>query len=268
VALDADGQPDLFAKVATTPDAVDALRREAATLESIRGIARSVRVPDVVAFDDAENCAVLVLSAVRGSRFHNRAPADERHVQLVRELHAVREPVDGAARRNELAVRLSSLPDSPTSRFLRDAVERTASLWEAVRSVHLAHGDLTPWNCLDCGGALGIVDWELSGFRMPGWDVLRYPVQIEAVTRTDPVPAAAERALNAPFVAQAGEEVVHAADVDLPPAERWEALKTLALIESAAELVATQPELSRRGIAIRTHAIARLLGLGPLPLHA
>ena len=206
-------------------------------------------------FEEDERGALLLLGAVRGARFGNRAPADERHLRLLGELRALERPFDGREHRDALLADLDRAPDAPFATFLRNAIETTAPGWQAVRSLHFAHGDFTPWNCLDCGARLGVVDWEMAGYRLPGWDVLRYLVQIEAITRSGPEERAADRILRDPLLARA-EPVVAG---DAGPA--WRELQALVLIAGAVELLATQPELSRRGIAVRSHAVARLLGV-------
>ena len=261
--LDRAGHPALFAKVGTTAAAIDALRNEAQNLKLGGEVVRSAKLPEIVAFEVDERGAMLLLTPVLGSRFGNRTPATERHLRLIGELLTVHRPLDGAAHRDSLSARLEGLPDSNHTVTLRTAMRLTQALWPAVRSAHLAHGDLTPWNCLDCGGQLGVVDWEMAGYRIPGWDVLHYLVQIEAITRTGPVGPAAGRILRAPFLASAGDVVTRAAEIELPTSDGWEALKLLVLIESAVDLLSTQPHLSHRGVAVRAHAVARLLGIAP-----
>ena len=262
--LDGAGHPALFAKVASTTVAVDALRNEVEALDRVGDVARSAVVPEVVAFETDERGAMLLLTPVPGSRFGNRAAATHRHLDLIADLLTLYRRLDGAAHHGGLSERFGRLPDSPDGRVLRAALRSTEAVWPAVRSAHFAHGDLTPWNCLDCGKGLGVVDWEMAGYRIPGWDVLHYLVQIEAITRTGSVEAAVDRILRAPFLARANDVVTSAAHVDLPAGEIWETLQLLVLIESAVELMETQARLSHRGIMVRTHAVARILGI-PTP---
>jgi thymidylate kinase len=263
VVLDGAGRPLLFAKVASTAAAADVLRHEADVLRFARDVAPGVAVPDVVAVDTDERGTLLLLTPVSGSRFGNRAPLTERHVHLVSELHARRRARDGAEHRDALTGRLNRAPDTVQAGFLRDAVQSTRELWPAVRSAHFSHGDLTPWNCLDGRDALGVVDWEMAGYRTPGWDVFHYLMQIESITRTSRPARAAERVLSVQLPAAACEAVLAAADIDLPRADRWRALQLQVLIEGAVDLLTAQPELSRRGIELRLAAVARLLGIAP-----
>jgi len=243
--------------------AEEALRHEAEVLDFAHDVARSAVLPRVVGLDIDERGTLLLLTAVSGSRLGNRDPFTARHVRLISELHERRRPLDGAALRDALKWRVDEEPDSAHARFLSEALQSTTDLWPAVRAAHFSHGDLTPWNCLNCGAALGVVDWETAGYRIPGWDVLHYHVQIESITRTGQPARAADRILRHSSSAAARDVVLAAADIDLPKVERWRALQLLGLIEGAVDLLATQPNVSRRGIEVRTHTIARILGVAP-----
>jgi aminoglycoside phosphotransferase (APT) family kinase protein len=143
------------------------------------------------------------------------------------------------------------------------ALTSTEPLWPAVRSAHFSHGDLTPWNCLDCGRALGVVDWEMAGYRLAGWDAVHYVTQIEAITHDGPVAEAAARVIGSPFLSRMGALVARSSDADLAEQDHWRALQLLCLIDGAVGLLTGQPEISRRGVAVRSHAIAGLLGVPP-----
>jgi hypothetical protein len=253
----------MYAKVGTTAGTAEALRHEARSLDLARSAVPSADVPVVRALETSELGVMLVLDALSGTRFPNRAATDGRHLRFVSELVGHSRTVDGSALRAALVDQLDRAADGPQTHFLRAAMERAEPIWSAIRSVHLAHGDFTPWNCLDRGARLGVVDWEMAGFRVAGWDVLRYPVQIESITRTGDVAGAADRVLAAPLVAEAGEVVTATAEVDMRDGESWPALQAAVLLEGAIELLADQPHLSRRGIAVRAHAAARLLGMAP-----
>lgn len=169
VVLDHAARPVLFAKVASTPAAGEVLRHEAEILDFAQSAAHSVMVPRVVSLDIDERGTLLLLTPVAGSRFGNRAPWSDRHVRFVSELHAHRIPFDGLAHRDALQARLSDASDTSQARFLTAALSLADNCWGAVHTTHFSHGDLTPWNCLDCGSTLGVIDWEMAGYRVPGW---------------------------------------------------------------------------------------------------
>ena len=268
VVLDRNGDPAFFAKVASTAPAIAALENEARTLDGLEVVARSVVLPQVVSFESDAHGALLLLTPVAGSRMNHRAEATNLHVELISELLEVRRPFDGAAHRDALRARLRAAPETAESAFLQRALTLTEDIWPSVRSIHFSHGDLTPWNCLDCGGALGVVDWEMAGYRLPGWDAVHYVAQIEAITHAGPLPEAVERLIGSPFLARVGELVAESADIDPVHQDRDQALQLLCLIDGAVELLTTQPDISGRGIAVRLHAIARLLGVAPPRLEA
>jgi thymidylate kinase len=261
VVVNEGGCPVLFAKVASTALAEEALRHEAEVLGLAADLVHGAVLPRVVSVETDERGTLSLLTAVLGSRFDNQAPLTERHVSLISQLSQQSQRVDGSAHRDSLRTRLDQAPDTSESRFLRAAMQSTMDLWPAVRTLHFCHGDLTPWNCLDCGTALGVVDWEMAGYRIPGWDLVHYLVQTQAIAGHARPGLAAERILRSSFPPGAAETVLAAAEIDLPVASCWPALRLLGLIEGAVSLLTTQPEVSSRGIAVRMHAIDRALDI-------
>jgi thymidylate kinase len=267
VALSPTGNPVFFAKVASSERAIAALANEARTLDGVAATVRSVQVPRVLSFERRGEGALLLLTPLIGSRFHNGAPATTLHDELISELLETRCAQDGGTHRDALAERLLHLPHSPAKSFFQAALASTHEMWPAVHSFHFSHGDLTPWNCLSCGPLLGVVDWEMAGFRLAGWDAVHYVAQIESIVRDEHPREASARMLAAPFLQRVGDAVARTCDADFPDPFRWHALKVLCLIDGAVDLLATQPELSRRGLAVRAHAIAHMLEL-PTPVLA
>jgi thymidylate kinase len=263
VVVNERGDAVLFAKVASTAAAVAALENEARTLDGLRSIARSAVVPEVVSFERDARGALLLLTPVRGSRIATRAAPTSLHLQLISELLAVRRPADNAARRDALTQQLKAAPESAARAFLLQTLTWTEELWPAIACVHFSHGDLTPWNCLDCGSALGVVDWEMAGYRFAGWDAVHYVTQIESIARDDPVADAAARVLGSPFLSRVGPIAARASGAGSAEHDHWRSLQLLCLVESAVELLTVQPDISMRGVAVRCHAIAHLLDVAP-----
>jgi hypothetical protein len=216
-----------------------------------------------VAFEQDARGALLLLTPVAGSRLPNDASPTGSHVNLISRMLERQRSIDGADHHEALVDRLGTAPQTMQSAFLRIALASTEELWSAVGSMHFSHGDLTPWNCLDCDGTLGVVDWEMAGFRIAGWDAVHYVAQVESVAHRAPIEAAAEQLLNMPLLARVGGVASRACVLDVPDPERWPVLQLLSLLDGAVALSATQADISARGIAVRTHAIARILGLEP-----
>ena len=263
VFLDDRGMPELFAKVGFSVAAVAALEHEALMLQGLASTIRGARVPAVVSFERSVRGALLLLTPVVGARYDNDAAPSGRHIRFIAEMLTHQSAFDGSAHVQGLHAQMANCPDTHDAVFLSGALTATSSIWCAVTSAHFSHGDFTPWNCLDCGDTLGVVDWEMAGQRIAGWDAVHYVSQVESIAHSAPVAEAAEQILHMPFLARVGDTVAAACDIDLPSDERWPALQLLCLIEGAVKLLATQPEVSRRGIAVRTHAVARILGLPP-----
>jgi aminoglycoside phosphotransferase (APT) family kinase protein len=59
------------------------------------------------------------------------------------------------------------------------------------------HGDFAPWNLLEAGRSVGVVDWEEARFvGLPYWDLWHYAVQTATLTRRSRSIRALHRAIR------------------------------------------------------------------------
>ena len=260
--LDGDGEPFMFIKAGGTEPVAAALENEVEGIARARSLTSRVDLPDVLHRESSEHGLLIALSAVPGRPLANRRRPDQRHLMLIGDLMQERASSDPRERRAALRKELEG-SDGPVSGFLCRAIDEAGdSSWPS--SWHFAHGDLTAWNCLESGGRLAVIDWEMSGMRPAGWDAVHFVVQSETFAGIGDAGRAADRILSSSFLATAAREL--AAQEPAPGDDALRALLLPVLIEGAARLHLEQPELSQRGIAVRAEAIGRLLGL-PLHLH-
>jgi thiamine kinase-like enzyme len=148
--------------------------------------------------------------------------------------------------------------------WLTPVLEATESDVSSVQTEHFSHGDLTPWNCLVDGDRLTLVDWEMAAFRLPAWDLVHYVFQVESLARQQPVDRSAASALQQLRTDEVTSVALQVAEVDPAQPDVWPRLQQLILIDQVLDLAIRQAELSRRGIAIRVSALARLTDVAPL----
>jgi thymidylate kinase len=260
VVVDTDGTPRAFAKLATTAAAIRSLRNESQALERASGLAPSVSVPRILSMEEGVESLLLLLAPVAGERMKDTAALDHRHIRLTSELARSAEAFDASAHIEQLNARLHET-DHPRSETLQRVLEALPGISASAGTQFFAHGDLTPWNCLECHGLLGVVDWEMAGFRPPGWDLVHYVTQVESIVGQADPDVAAHRVATSPALASAGPPTLALLDATDDPGSTWRSLRALALTESALELIEQQPELSGRGIEIRARAAAELTGV-------
>ena len=191
--IDDSGRIRAFVKLAWSDQHEESLRRESDTLERLKGMPPTVRLPRVIFSGELEGFATLVITPVRGRPRLRPGGLGEQLVQASSTIFRF-----GAGRRPlAAALPLIQTEDPEWSRLLgetRDAIEPWA---ERSVPVGLVHGDFAPWNLLEAGRSVGVVDWEKARFDgLPFWDLWHYVVQTAALTRRPRSTKALHRAIR------------------------------------------------------------------------
>jgi hypothetical protein len=180
-----------FVKLAWSDHHAEALRREANALQRLAGTT-SIRVPRLIFSGELEGFETLILTPVAG-RPRLRPGSLGRIVRTsvaVFRLGAERGPLS------------ASIPWMETNRdeWRRLVVETRAAIepWgERPVPLGVVHGDFAPWNLLEAGRSVGVVDWEEARFDgLPFWDLWHYAVQTAALTRRPRSSRAIHRAIR------------------------------------------------------------------------
>jgi Phosphotransferase enzyme family len=190
--IDDSGRIRAFVKLAWSDQHAESLRRERDTLERLRGMSMMVRLPRVIFSGELEDVATLVITPVLG---RPRLRPGGLSVQLVQASATIFR--DHAGRR-PLAAGLPIDAEDPEWNRLLGETRAAIEPW-AERSVPvgLVHGDFAPWNLLEAGRSIGVVDWEEARFDgLPFWDLWHYAVQTAALTRRSRSRVALHRAIR------------------------------------------------------------------------
>lgn len=191
--IDDSGRIRAFVKLAWSDQHEESLRREADTLERLKGMPPTVRLPAVIFSGELEGFATLVITPVLGRPRLRPGGLGGQLVQASATIFRF-----GAGRRPLATALPATHEDDPEwSRLLgetRDAIEPWG---EHSVPVGLVHGDLAPWNLLEAGRSVGVVDWEEARFDgLPFWDLWHYLVQTAALTRRPRSTEALHRAIR------------------------------------------------------------------------
>jgi Phosphotransferase enzyme family len=191
--IDDSGRIRAFVKLAWSDQHAESLRRESDTLDRLKGMSMTVRLPRVIFSGELEDFATLVITPVLG---RPRLRPGGLGTQLVQASATI---FRNNAGKRPLAAALpaTEAEDPEWSRLLgetRAAIEPWA---ERSVPVGLVHGDFAPWNLLEAGRSIGIVDWEEARFDgLPFWDLWHYAVQTAALTRRPRSMVALHRAIR------------------------------------------------------------------------
>ena len=178
--IDDSGRIRAFVKLAWSDQHAESLRRERDILERLKGVSMAVRLPRVIFSGDLEDVETLVITPVLG---RPRLRPGGLSVQLVQASATIFRDHAGT-RPLGAALPATDAEDPEWSRLLgetRAAIEPWA---DRSVPVGLVHGDFAPWNLLEAGRSIGVVDWEEARFDgLPFWDLWHYAVQTAALTR-------------------------------------------------------------------------------------
>jgi hypothetical protein len=191
--IDDSGRIRAFVKLAWSEQHAESLRRERDTLERLKGMSMPVRLPRVIFSGELEGVATLVITPVLG---RPRLRPGGLSVQLVQASATIFR--DHAGTRPLAAALPATDAEDPEWSRLRSDTRAAIEPW-ADRSVPvgLVHGDFAPWNVLEAGRSLGVVDWEEARFDgLPFWDLWHYAVQTAALTRRSRSTMALHRAIR------------------------------------------------------------------------
>jgi Phosphotransferase enzyme family len=178
--IDDSGRLRAFVKVAWSDRHRESLRHESETLERLKGRWTTVRVPSVIFSGELEGLEALVITPVPGRPLLRPWRLGARFVQTAATIFRF----GGGTTRLGDVLAVTDTDDPDWGRRVRDT--RVAIDPWADRSIPagLVHGDFAPWNLLDGGHAVGVVDWEEARFDGPPfWDIWHYAVQTAALTR-------------------------------------------------------------------------------------
>jgi Phosphotransferase enzyme family len=191
--IDDSGRIRAFVKLAWSDHHEESLRRESDTLERLKGLPTTVQLPRVIFSGELEGFATLVITPVLG---RPRLRPGGLGAQLVQASGTIFR--FGAGRR-PLAAALPAMQteDPEWSRLLGETQVAIEPWAERPVPVGLVHGDFAPWNLLEAGRSVGVVDWEEARFDgLPFWDLWHYAVQTAALTRRSRSTRALHRAIR------------------------------------------------------------------------
>jgi hypothetical protein len=203
--MDARGKGLAYARIADSPAAVEALRREAQVLAAAGRLESSL--PKVIAEGEYSGPGDYFIVESAGPECPAEAALVERHFAFLARLlaagtvpwHAVVDQLE------EDVEHLMCEPDRPG--VLSDAMRFLRKVPGPAIRACIEHGDFVPWNIRSGkDGALFVLDWEHA--RRDGWawlDALHFCYQTEALVRRRG-PAQVLDALRAVFFQPAARE--------------------------------------------------------------
>jgi Phosphotransferase enzyme family len=174
VILDASGQIHAYVKVARSQVQGDRLRREGEVLANLSGLGPNVSVPEVIYSGMLEGFHTLAITPVPGRPGLRPWRLDERRAEAAAAVFRTRRGTGSLS---------DHLPnkDLPSPEWRR-RLDRTFTVVQRQAAglvpVGLTHGDFAPWNLLEAGRQIGIVDWEAArADGLPYWDLWHFAVQ-------------------------------------------------------------------------------------------
>jgi hypothetical protein len=172
--IDGGGHLLGFAKVAPASNepAVQRLRVEAQILHRLDGKLGSVRIPRVLHHGAHEGFEILVVTPLSGHPRFDASRLTGRRIDAAARIFSLRGPPTTIAEHLDFAA-----GDDGWDRR-RDTV-RTVT--EPIAGVSLpsglVHGDFAPWNLIDDGRRIGVIDWEYArSDGLPFWDLWHFAV--------------------------------------------------------------------------------------------
>jgi hypothetical protein len=207
--VNADGRTVAFAKLATTDEAVRALRTETANLERVAQIIPEALVlsPKVLHTGNWQGHELLIMSPLLPRR--TTRPGDgipvERMLKMARVVPRPAEQVAGAAFTRRQSACIEALRVGPDATVLRRAQQYLLTTFgDVVLEVGLWHGDWVPWNMAATDHGIQLWDWEHFSERVPvGWDLVHYLSQRLRIS------SGMKRKLEGRWLSQAFHNVSH-----------------------------------------------------------
>jgi Phosphotransferase enzyme family len=190
--IDHSARVRAFVKLAWSDGFAEGLQREADALERLKG-ATAIRFPRVIFSGELEGLTTLIITPVRG---RPRLRPDRLGQRLVQASAAI---FRLGAELRPLSTALPAMETTnPEWSRLVDETRNVIEPWaDRFIPLGLVHGDFAPWNLLEAGRSVGVVDWEEARFvGLPYWDLWHYAVQTATLTRRSRSIRALHRAIR------------------------------------------------------------------------
>jgi hypothetical protein len=191
--IDDSARVRAFVKLAWSDQHEESLRREAETLQRLKGMPDTVRLPRVIFSGELEGFATLVMTPVTGRPRLRPARLGGRLVETAASIFRFGE----GSRRLADALSEAQTDHPEWSRLFKETRDAIEPWGERLVPVGLVHGDFAPWNVLAGEQSLGVVDWQEARFNgLPFWDIWHYAVQTAALARSSWSAKALHRAIQ------------------------------------------------------------------------
>jgi aminoglycoside phosphotransferase len=172
--IDRRGRHLGFAKVAPTKNAaaVERLENEVERLRWLDGKLVGIRIPKVLHMGRHEEFEVLVVTPIVGRSRFNASRLTPRRIEAAAHIFSLRGSGTTISDHLDFIIDDDEWDDRRSA--VRSATERAA---DRLLPSGLLHGDFAPWNLIEDGERLGVIDWEhaqLGG--LPFWDLWHFAV--------------------------------------------------------------------------------------------
>jgi aminoglycoside phosphotransferase (APT) family kinase protein len=131
-----------------------------------------VEIPSVLYLGPVENFEVLVITPIAGRPRFDASTLTRRRVEAAGQIFSLRGPTTTIS--EHLGFQVDDAGWDRRRIAVLSVTERTA---DAPVPSGLVHGDFAPWNVIDDGRRVGLIDWEYSRpDGLPFWDLWHFAV--------------------------------------------------------------------------------------------
>ncbi len=192
--MDREGRALAYAKIGWNENTIGIVQNEAQVLEKLAGTRfTSASIPNALIAEEWNGNYLLLQSAPPSEGWTPSRDMSVNHVRFVSELSRINE-TKAALRESSwwkgLQERIERLDESGSAYdadLVRWALDECAmNFGDKPVSFGMKHGDFAPWNLLQKGQELFVLDWEYSDSQAPlGFDLFHFAIQRAALVSED-----------------------------------------------------------------------------------